>query len=322
MTATQTTIAEVFEYSGSRTALEESLAKGVVPGVKVLGGRSKNGRDYPEAVMVDAVGKYEGLPVNIDHPQKPTDPRSYRDRFGVLKVSRHVANDGIRADLHFNTKHPSAEQFTWDVLNNPSGMGLSHNAVLRFGKTINGRVQVESIVAAKSADIVADPATTTSIFESEGEPDMKLTDMTLEQIYAERPELKPATITLESLTKDHPAIVKAIRESVDADAECAALKTEVEELRAAKKATELKATVEGELKAAKLDITCEKSCSPIFIKQVMACESKDERAELIADRVALVSEQHTSGKPHGKPTYEHTTGQKLTPESFRNRAYA
>src|SRR5690606_3955981 len=74
---------------------------------------------------------------------------------------------GIFADFHFNPKHPLAAQMTWDAENNPESLGFSHNALLRLGPIKNGVQTIQSIEAVRSMDLVADPATTTSLFESE-----------------------------------------------------------------------------------------------------------------------------------------------------------
>jgi hypothetical protein len=54
----------------------------LIRGVKLIGFESLNGRDYPPEVLRADVAKYEGVRVNIDHPDQPTHSRSMRDRFG------------------------------------------------------------------------------------------------------------------------------------------------------------------------------------------------------------------------------------------------
>ena len=138
-----------------------------IRGVKVIGITSKNGRDYPESVLQESVARYEGVRINIDHPDKPGQSRKLGDRFGVLEsvAYKSGSNPGIYADLKYNPKHTLAEQIIWAAENDPGSVGLSHNASVRISPGQGGRKTVESIDAVRSVDLVADPATTNGIFE-------------------------------------------------------------------------------------------------------------------------------------------------------------
>jgi len=143
--------------------LAVDATNGIIRHVKVLGPKSANGREYLPEAMRRAKGLYEGKAVNVDHGQ-PGDRRSYRDRLGRL-AGVEVRPDGIFADLHFNPKHPLAEQLAWDAEHAPGNVGLSHDA---SGRTVRkgGTVVVEEITAVHSVDLVADPASTKGLFES------------------------------------------------------------------------------------------------------------------------------------------------------------
>lgn len=157
---------EVFDLT--EAVIDES--KAVIPGVKILGRKSRNGREYTQEAMARALPLYEGVKVNIDHNKaSPTADRSYRDRFGTLRNVRLDA-DGIRGDFHYNPKHAIAEQFVWDVKHTPSNVGFSHNAH-GSGKRTDAGLCVEQIDWVKSVDIVSDPASTRSLFESEDQPE-------------------------------------------------------------------------------------------------------------------------------------------------------
>ena len=159
----------LFERSNSAgLRLNVDRSAGVISGVKILGLTSSNGREYKLDAIRSATGLYEGVKVNIDHaddgPLGKGPPLSYRNRFGMLRniVARAT---GLFGDLHFNPKHPIAEQLAWDAVNAPGSVGLSHNIeadVTRKGSTII----VEKITSVKSVDIVAEPATTEGLFES------------------------------------------------------------------------------------------------------------------------------------------------------------
>lgn len=145
------------------------LERGIVPGVKILGLRSAHGYDYTPTAMRGAVGLYEGVAVNVDHPaaRNPDQSRKYADRFGRIRNVRFVEGRGLIGDLHYNRNHSIAKQFEWDVEHEPKNVGLSHNADADVEKR-NGRFCVEQINKVRSVDLVADPATSSSLFEGKG----------------------------------------------------------------------------------------------------------------------------------------------------------
>ncbi|MBW3600568.1 MAG: hypothetical protein KY475_25310 [Planctomycetes bacterium] len=140
---------------------------GVIRDVKVLGYASANGRRYsPEAVR-RAVALYEGIRVNVDHPPpaRAEAERPVAARFGVLKGVA-AREDGLYGDLHYLRSHPLAELTAEAAERLPEALGLSHNAEGRVSQN-GGVTVVEEIVRVRSVDLVADPATTRSLFEGE-----------------------------------------------------------------------------------------------------------------------------------------------------------
>lgn len=161
---------ESIEFDNNR---EIDPVKGVVKDVKIVGLRSQHGYDYTPSALKTAIPLYEGIRVNIDHPErdKPNTARSYRDRFGKLSNVHFVEGDGLRGDFHYNPKHEISNQFAWDVENNPKACGFSHNARGPLRQR-GDRMRCESIDTVRSVDLVADAATTRSLFE--GLPAMKV----------------------------------------------------------------------------------------------------------------------------------------------------
>jgi len=157
---------------------------GVVRNVKVLGAESRNGRTYTTEAMQQASRLYEGVGVNINHPERsnPNRERRFEEGFGELKNVR-VENGAVYADLHYPTKHALAEDFAERAEKFPNQLGLSHNAE---GSTVSkgGKTFVDSIERVRSVDIVRSPATNKSLFESEDQPVKK----TLKQILETIPE--------------------------------------------------------------------------------------------------------------------------------------
>jgi len=139
---------------------------GIIYGVKVLGLTSRNGRRYSETALRQAVPLYEGARVNINHPTgDAAAPRDYRDRLGFLRAVRYRDGEGLFADLHFNPKHELAERLIWDAEHAPQNVGLSHNVLARVEHQGETQVVTE-IHRVLSVDLVADPATTSGLFEA------------------------------------------------------------------------------------------------------------------------------------------------------------
>lgn len=169
------TIQEYVSTRNPRSKIDRSA--GVIHDVKILGFESRNNRVYPVETLRRAIPLYENARVNLNHPEgNPAESRKYQDRFGLIKNVRLSPEEGLFGDFYFNPKHAIAEQLLWDAENSPENVGFSHNvqAVLsdRDGKRV-----VEEIHLVRSVDLVADPATTTGLFE-EIQKDVLISDPT------------------------------------------------------------------------------------------------------------------------------------------------
>lgn len=142
----------------------------VIRGVKVLGQVSKNGRRYTSECVASALPLYEASKINVNHPQgDPRQPRNYEDRIGHLENPRLDGNGDLIGDLHFNPKHRLAEQLVWDAQHAPQHLGLSHNVEAKT-RMDGSQVVVDRILNVHGVDLVADPATTNSLFEQDNSP--------------------------------------------------------------------------------------------------------------------------------------------------------
>lgn len=214
----------------------------VIRGVKLLGLESKNGRSYLPSACKQAISLYEGAKINVNHPKgRPDQPRDYQDRLGTSRNVEYREGLGLYGDLHYNPKHPVAAQLEYDAEHNPGNVGLSHNVEARTSKR-DGKTVVESIIRVQSVDLVADPATTGGLFEHIEEPEMSLAEMTIEQIFSARPDLKSAALSE----------AKQSQEAKDAAAKLALLEAENAALKAEKSAAAHKAEVDAKLTEAKL----------------------------------------------------------------------
>lgn len=139
----------------------------VITGVKVLGRVSENGsgtvrRSYSDDALKDVARLLEGGKVYFGHDRdgRGRGPDEYVGRVRELVVSE----DGVRAGKLevVNPRH-------WDLLEavasrDPEAFGMSIDAV---GSVRSG--VVERVTRARSTDLVTDPATTRSLFESRWE---------------------------------------------------------------------------------------------------------------------------------------------------------
>lgn len=159
---------ELHEDVRTRTKLAVDREKGVIRDVKILGLESVNKRRYTPEAARRAQALYEGIHVNIDHPPKKDGPnasRSSYDRFGKLVNVRFKDGEGLFGDLEYLKAHPMAERIVEAAERMPDIFGLSHNAQGE-GKNENGVFIIEQITEVRHVDLVADPATTQSLFES------------------------------------------------------------------------------------------------------------------------------------------------------------
>jgi len=275
----------LLEYTTSRgVALRVDREQGIIEGVKILGLKSLNGREYTPDAAREARGLYEGIAVNVDHVEGKAQ-RSYAQRIGKLS-GVEIREDGLYGRLLVNPKHSLAEQLFWDAENAPDKVGLSHDA---RGKTKrrNGRTVVESIDAVRSVDLVAEPASTAGLFESisqeEAEVDvLDLREATLDQLREHRPDL------LDSITAE----LAEAGDSKAKDAKIADLQKQLNEMIEAEAGAKAKAKIMAELKEAKLDDQPE-----VFVSLVLAEHDDGKRKALIDDRKQLVEAAGKTGKP-------------------------
>jgi hypothetical protein len=224
------------EFCDSRgVATRVDRQSGVIRGVKILGLVSRNGRTYPAETLAQAIPLYENAKVNVNHPKgSPSAPRDYQDRLGSIRRVEMRSGEGLFADLHFNPKHALAEQLAWDAEHAPENLGFSHNVEARTSRR-GEQVIVEAIVRVQSVDLVADPATTRGLFESESASAAPQAAQTAHGVCLQRElpegekELYPPR-TPEMLQEEYPELVEEIRR--ESTVEIERLRGEIERLSA------------------------------------------------------------------------------------------
>ena len=136
----------------------------IVYGIKVLGFTSQNGRVYEKKAIQEALHLYNQCPVNKDHI---TEAPSFSDRIGWLS-NPVLKEDGLYADFNYNPHADGIESFLWFAEHEGLGdIGFSHMVQGKWTVDPDGTERVVKIDRVKSVDLVANPATTKSIFESE-----------------------------------------------------------------------------------------------------------------------------------------------------------
>lgn len=191
-----------------------SKEKGVIENVVILTGEkvSRNKTFYTQKALSEAVKRYEGAKMFIDHPEKGKEgARSVRDLGGTYRNIRIEENKFLKADLHLlpndnvrNLVFPLAEAKL-------PGVGLSIRDRGR-GREEDGIFLVEGFSKTNgySIDLVTEASVNENLFESdEGGDDMKLSEATLEDLQAENAAL------VEKIRGDErQAVLKELEEKI------------------------------------------------------------------------------------------------------------
>jgi hypothetical protein len=285
---TKTMIETLQEYADARGApLQVDRTRAVIQGVKILGLTSRNGRTYLPEALGEAKGLYEGVKVNLNHPKGgPLAPRDYQDRMGVIRGVELRADEGLFGDFYFNPKHALAEQLLWDAEHAAENVGFSHNVEARTARR-GERTVVEAILKVQSVDLVADPATTRSLFES-ADPTGVLESLTVEELRQLRPDLIEVLL-------------------VEQASEMRRLNAELDRLRAAQAAAERFALISRLLQEQGLpalessDRWSQAIVSESFLASLQAAPDEAAVRALVEERVRLVAETRRQEMPGGKP---------------------
>lgn len=132
----------------------------------LLGPTSRNRRRYPDTVIREALGLFDGCKAYLNHPTpvpaRPVECRDVRDLVGRYESPR-IENGRLRADLRLLPQHADLVFSLAETM--PESVGMSINA---RGRTAlqDGEEIVQAITEVRSVDLVTDPAATRSLFES------------------------------------------------------------------------------------------------------------------------------------------------------------
>jgi len=179
----------------------EEDGKRQVRNVVMLGAHSSHGYDYKQEAMGTAVGGglYENVRIFINHSREGRDLMCLA---GIFRESRH--EDGKVKGTAYLLDDDYGRKF-WNIAQNmPEAAGCSHVA---DGKMIkeDGKKYVAAITHVHSVDLVVQGATTQNVFEGddpEGETNMDLKDVTVEELRTSRPDITRPLIQEGATSRD------------------------------------------------------------------------------------------------------------------------
>jgi hypothetical protein len=307
------------EYCDSRgVRMRVDREEGVIRGVKILGLQSRNRRSYLPEALAQAARLYEDAKVNVNHPKgNPAAPRDYQDRMGMIRNVNARPGEGLFADFYFNPKHALAEQLIWDAEHAPENVGFSHNVEARTVRQ-GDQVVVEAITRVQSVDLVADPATTRSLFESANDDSDIL------------PVEKPRTLTVEDLKRNYPELVEQLcGELLE---EQRRLKADVERLAVLEAVHQKHETVRRLLcefnfpDPQSIDPKDKTIVSEQFMELLLEAENEEAMRKLIEERSRLVrtlqcAEADQSLRESRKDCFRSSVGNEIGNNSAENAPY-
>jgi len=255
---------------------EQSTIENVV----LLGSSSKNNHIYTEGCKARAVGMYEGAKAFVNHPsseEEKTGRRDVRNLAGQFTNPRFI--DGkIRATFK-GLNNESGKLFVEIAESMPNIAGMSHNAIGKW-RSEDGKRIVEDITRVFSVDLVADPAQTQGMFESEqlnsGDEIMEWNKVTKALLLENCPDIHKAILEEGKASLDGE--LKTLKESIET------LKKENDEFKVKESVATKAATVNKLLEDAKLpkDIV-----TGTFRETLEKAEDETGMKALIEDRKKL-----------------------------------
>jgi hypothetical protein len=276
------------EFADARGApLRVDRTRAVIQGVKILGLSSRNGRTYLPEALGEARGLYEGVKVNVNHPKGgPLSPRDYQDRMGVIRGVQLRGDEGLFGDFYFNPKHALAEQLLWDAEHAAENVGFSHNVEARTARR-GDRTVVEAILKVQSVDLVADPATTRSLFESADAAGV-LESLTAEELRRLRPDL------VETLLEEQAGETRRLNDEL--------ARLRIEHAAAERYALISRLLHEQGLPAIEAsDRWSQAVISPSFLAELQHAPDETAVRALVEERTRLVAEARRGTPLSGKP---------------------
>ena len=289
---------ESFEVPLGEVKLEKTRSgEMVLRNVVVLAEKSKNGRTYSHEVMRKSVPMFENVRAYLDHPSEnqKDDPRSVRHLLGRHKNVRFdETSKKVRSDLHL-IPNELVEKYLLPIINTDST--LIGNSISAKGK-ITESGDVTEITHARSVDVVAEPATTSGLWESlnskigsekstETKEGVTVMSFKIEDILADTGAMTALRVHFKE-EFDAEGMVETIQN------ENAALKEELVKYKTTEKVRELQAEIDALLGESKLPDEIKKDSN---LRELLeTAKDTEARKGIVARMTKIVESAAASGK--------------------------
>jgi len=251
-----------------------------IKNVALLGPESSNKRRYTEKCLREAIPLFENVKAFVDHPsteEQKTGRRSVRNLAGKYTNAR-LEDGRVKADAKLLPNENG--KLYMDIAENlPDIAGNSQNARGLWHKK-DGIQIVEQITFIDSVDLVASPATTHGIFESQGnntgDSDMDWNEVTAPLLLAHRPDIHEAIFNEGQKSREDE--VSKLTEANKS------IKLKLDEFEVKEAAVKKAAKVDELIEAGKLPT---EAVTDTFRESLMAAKDEEAVQKLIADRKEL-----------------------------------
>jgi len=321
---------QVVEFREETMGLDNSAhvdrEASVIRDVAILGAESQNGRTYLPEALTQAARLLDGIKAYADHP--PDDDmdkvRGIQEALGKLQGTRVDASK-VRGDFHVV---PHAAWLLDLAEKMPDMVGFSINGRGYTYQDDDGHTIVEAFERIRSADVVSEPASTSSLYESTQQDD---------EAGAAALTVLLKSVTDEQLTEylgaQRPTVLQAIREEVrkgmgdddtikkleeekntleasrtDLEGKMKEKEEELETLRAAEARREKERLVAEKLEKAELPDAAK---TEEFTEQLMVAPDEAAIDKWIADRVKVMKTKEATSAGSGEGTGGKATDEEL-----------
>ena len=296
---------EAIQFTASRIDREKRM----VFGVSLLGPVSRNGYEFAESAMREAVPLFADARIYVNHQLgylRENGSKNARDLAGRV-VNPRFEGAGtearIRGDLALK-KGQNADLIMDDAESDPSltGFSIHHESALSRN---NGTVKVSKINKVFAVEYVPEPATTDGMFEAvrdksdESEVgEMKWDEVTIETLRENVPELVESIVSDARGDKDKDAKIKELTESNSKTA------AELAQIKAEKAEREHADLIESVLKDSKLSDGAKDALKPALKN----CKDADEMKSLVESISENIITKSQEPKPDGGASYSDVLG--------------
>jgi len=257
--------------------------KRLIEKVVLLSGESANNRTYTPECLTKSVALLEGAKCYADH-DKSGGTRGVRDLIGIYRDVVYESNK-VKGTLHLLDDGSEMSNKVLAIVEQmPELVGNSISARGRYHRE-DGRDIIEELTKVNSVDIVTDPATTSSLFESieeeKEDKEMEYKDVKQSELKTSRNDIYEAILKEGAATRDNE--VKDLKKKVD--------DFEVREAVTKKKENVIKI-----LKEAKIS---EELVTETFLDTLNEAKDDESVKKLIEDRKTVAKESSAGVKHYG-----------------------